>query len=302
MDQWRRFFQAQRLRDVKKKRRAHACQVLRAFKTAHPSAGPHELQPSPADFCHSLPAIRKLIDRPMGDEVVLKDFEAVTADLPSMLQTWRCQHILTLAKHAFPDASYLDYDAACARLQLATTVFECKGDEDLHEPPGACGEPLALQSEHGFLWWPHALHHGCCRADSRVDACERARTQGDAARALGPGYDYALRKPLDWTPLCRSSSAGGVAAQVVRACGKDPAYTTAAEMDALDPRLMCLKCTQGARADGKRVECVRGWRSSVSTPTPSHWSGTLTCADAGAALHGSPLRSTQRAMGADLGD
>jgi hypothetical protein len=273
MDQWRTFLQARRVRMVQNARRGAACEVLRTYKKEHPLTDPGELQPTPADFCLSLPAVRALVDRPVEDKVLRADFTALVPQLPMMLDSWRRQQICALAEHAFDER--LEYASASERLQLATTVFHCAEVMTVHLPPDARDVDIEEQSEHSLFWWPHVLHHGCCRTKI-VDMCALEEANGDPAHKLGAGFlTCTLRAPLEWKSLRFSDIASAIAERVVRACGRDPATATAAEMDKLDARLVCLKCSYGAQPDGERVMCVRGWRSSVHQSLFPHERGLI---------------------------
>jgi hypothetical protein len=56
--------------------------------------------------------------------------------------------------------------------------------------------------------------------------------------------------------------ASEVAETVIEACGMDPKYAYADDMDDLDARLECLACLQPG--EGTQSHHVFGWRSAVS--------------------------------------
>lgn len=59
---------------------------------------------------------------------------------------------------------------------------------------------------------------------------------------------------------------------IIDACDLDWREVTVSELDNLDPRLVCLKCSYGNRCDGERPMMVRSWRESVKHCAKKHWS------------------------------
>jgi hypothetical protein len=68
--------------------------------------------------------------------------------------------------------------------------------------------------------------------------------------------------------------ASEVAETVIKACGMDPKYAYADDMDDLNARLECLACLEPG--EGIPIHHVFGWRSAVSVdPIPISCAGIL---------------------------
>ena len=59
-------------------------------------------------------------------------------------------------------------------------------------------------------------------------------------------------------------SVSNIIRNIIIKLGLDPYATTDADLDSLDPRLFCLKCTPKLSKDGTACRVARSWRSCVS--------------------------------------
>lgn len=72
-----------------------------------------------------------------------------------------------------------------------------------------------------------------------------------------------VRDSWDSDKLRFDEKASRVVKQLLQAVGLELSTTTK-EMDRLDHRFVCLKCTFGSRCDGSRVVRIWSWRDAVS--------------------------------------
>jgi hypothetical protein len=108
------------------------------------------------------------------------------------------------------------------------------------------------------LYYPQYLHHRC---NSITFKQFNKADDDELALSLGSGYHGELIRQK-WT--CEKLEfASGVVRKIIETCGWNWKTMTAKELDKLDPRLVCLKCTWGHRCDGERRVTVRNWRSAV---------------------------------------
>lgn len=120
------------------------------------------------------------------------------------------------------------------------------------------------------MWFPEYLHHACnkfARPHREEEWCKHNMFFQVDRFTLW--YDTTLwrdvklsRKKWDCSALKFDSKASVVVKHILEACGL-PLTTKVKELDELDPRLICLKCTHGGRCDGFRRAPVRSWRNTV---------------------------------------
>ncbi|KXN91510.1 hypothetical protein AN958_00772 [Leucoagaricus sp. SymC.cos] len=123
-------------------------------------------------------------------------------------------------------------------LNLATTFFQCP----------ACVEPIS---------YPRALAHECLRS-----SCTQSNRRDDDPEdlaVLSAGISYCRPWLCDAKDLIFDQEASDVAKMIVLECGGNPAETTAQQMDEMNPRLECLRCTEP-----KKGRSVMKWRMAVS--------------------------------------
>ncbi|KZT19471.1 hypothetical protein NEOLEDRAFT_1142039 [Neolentinus lepideus HHB14362 ss-1] len=150
-------------------------------------------------------------------------------------------------------------------IQLATAVFVCTGNRSVHFN-WTYVRDWPKPEEEERLWYPQILYHKC-NTLTAVQGKERAATEQDVMLRVAIGYcgysELARRQKWSCSTLSLDVKASNIVANIVMACGLNPKETTAAEMDKLDPRIVCLKCTYGHECDGERLVQVRTWRNAV---------------------------------------
>jgi hypothetical protein len=191
-------------------------------------------------------------------KVTMKSFEDVVEDLPEWIELWResCVGRLT-DKLCHYDLPYVGnrYSQRLGRLQLAVSVFTCKNSLCPDEQYGWGPQ------EHNYLFYPEYLHHRC----NSIRWKEWTKPDDDEeALALGKGYQKGfVRKKWTCEKLQFDDTASNVVRKIIEACGWDWKAMTVEELDELDPRLVCLKCSWGHWCDGERRVTVRSWRVAV---------------------------------------
>jgi hypothetical protein len=192
---------------------------------------PTQIIPGVADICLMSKELRDVILE--SDPVVTVDessFDNWLTSLPDICQAWRRSKDAFLANLLPSPASSID-DSDIHRFQLATTYF-------------TCNECL------GLILYPRILAHTCMTSDTK-----RSASQVD----LNVDELWNVVRSSPWNHIGDKvrlhEDAFNAARLVVLACGKDPAVTTAAQMDQLDARVECRSCSAG------RIAMT--WRAAV---------------------------------------
>lgn len=245
--------------EVLKGRRLCASKVLSDFKRESPDvlAHPNELMPGSPEFWSWYP-VKTIIESPNDTLVTRKSFNDVLGDIYRWIITWRESRIQELIfKFRVEGLPYAGdhYGHQLARLELAVCVFTCQR----HLCPNQ-KEDWSWH-EHNYLYYPEYLHHRC----NSISWKQWNKPNDDeAALSLGVGYgDQFIRQKWTCDKLEFASKASMVVRKIIETCGWNWKTMTAAQLDKLDPRLICLKCTWGHRCDGERRVTVRDWRSAV---------------------------------------
>jgi hypothetical protein len=218
-----------------------------------------------------------------------------TYELSRVIEPWHDDHTFSFIRST-PVRSWIRSNSTAdpLGLELAITVFSCERAESvvhyrcleevddprirgihLHEYLYSPRKMTTSQEEerkkftYSCMWFPEYLHHGCNTITSRpslekvleVDDCLVVeRLQPNATFKRMPWKSGHLK--FDW-------KASVVVNHILLACGLDWEKTTTKELDALDPRVVCLKCNFGQRCDGERRCSVMSWRYAVGDP-PYH--------------------------------
>ncbi|KAG2107051.1 uncharacterized protein F5147DRAFT_220562 [Suillus discolor] len=145
--------------------------------------------------------------------------------------------------------------------RLAVAVFTCTGwlCDDIPEP----------NDSPRYMYFPEYLHHRCNRIR------RRAWNELDPPNtfAMGQGYPgNTVQREWSMDDLELDKKASQTVRNIIDACDLDWTEVTVSELDNLDPRLVCLKCSYGNHCDGERPMMVRSWRESVKHCTKKHWS------------------------------
>jgi hypothetical protein len=239
------------------RRRQHASIVLRDFKQTHRALvdTPEKLVPGAADFW-TWPAISALINSPPESSITLEQFQNVRETIPAFFASWhRARTREIMDKLYLMDLPYArEYSEQCQQMRLAVSVFICQ--------KGLCHNDLEESwKPHQYRYYPEYMHHRCNRI-RRVNWSDPEAD--DPPLSLGDGYQAnVVRQQWTCEHLEYDEKASRVVRKILQDCGWDWKTMTVEELDRLDPRLVCLKCTYGHRCDGERRVSVRNWRSAV---------------------------------------
>lgn len=121
------------------------------------------------------------------------------------------------------------------------------------------------------MWYPEFLHHGCNWIEKAEIPKGPVKDFAVAARITDPllrlsSYKFRegfKRKPWTSTGLAFDRKASRVAKKFVTACGLDPKEASVEDMDQLDARVVCLKCSFKHKPDGERSMEIRTWRQAA---------------------------------------
>lgn len=228
-----------------------------------------------------------IIERPLEEKVTQDTFrDALLPSFSSFIQKWR-EDVFDLRKtgqvnedtwwrHDFRDSVMTchhetfevvkdHYEDKSRLLELAVCVYTCEDDMDLHRERESYDEKAA---PYGCMWYPEFLHHACNSITPRwlcgddVSVLDRSM---HASLQLRSGWKYGcIRKKWDTKMLHFDYAVSGHVKQILIACGLEWNKTKTSELDELDPRIVCLKCSFGNVIDGERRFQVMTWRTAVS--------------------------------------
>ncbi|EIN14282.1 hypothetical protein PUNSTDRAFT_140607 [Punctularia strigosozonata HHB-11173 SS5] len=266
-----------------RRRRATAADVWHTHRLAHPQAlEDFDVYPSPADFCE-FPAVKDIIEQDSEISVTGESFDDVLSSLHITIAEWQRTALLRLFRRTpmgRGDPPEFDRPLKDVRqaLSLATTVFTCERPAGWKVHAGPVRNIdfrialLYMDNTYQGMFYPEFLHHECnlVRHATWREGCSRVTDD----RSLKLGSDFGsdlLRRPWSCDHLHFDVKASEVAATVVEACGLDASTASAQDMDKLDARLVCLKCTRGERCDGERTVDVRSWRNAIHHCLKVHW-------------------------------
>ncbi|KDQ62846.1 hypothetical protein JAAARDRAFT_202398 [Jaapia argillacea MUCL 33604] len=254
-----------------KKRRSTVSKIYDEYKKARPHLH-SEIVPSAADLC-SIPEIKAFIDNQSLDIAGFED--RFVGDLDHLIRRWRSTVIVGLVTklrdERFGNREVL-FQESEAKLSLAISVFVCSEGDYIHysrlrDWDGPWPE---RKKRYEAIWYPQILHHRCTTLET-IPWYEREE-EPDLSTKLGDGFASAFkRKPWSSEKLIFDEKASRVVWKILMACGLNPYQTTAVQLDDLDPRIVCLKCTHGHTCDGERRVQVRTWRKTVAHCMMIHW-------------------------------
>jgi hypothetical protein len=240
------------------RRRQSASTVLRDFKQTHRPIvdTPELIMPGAADFWQWQP-VSALINRPHSEpDVTLEQFQAISDIIPAFFEFWRHESMMDIMMELdIKDLPYAgDHLRRLQQMRLAVSVFTCQKllcHNDICE----------AEKPHQYMYYPEYLHHRCNRI-RRIKWADPDETAPPLS--LGNGYrSGVVRQPWSCEYLEYDEKASRVVKKILLACGWNWKTMTVKELDKLDPRLVCLKCTYGHRCDGERRVSVRSWRNAV---------------------------------------
>ncbi|KAG7100090.1 hypothetical protein E1B28_001871 [Marasmius oreades] len=265
---------AYRLREERQKlvweRRHHATAEWVSYRTDQHLVG--EFIPNPIDVWFWNP-VKTVVEEPSDVVVNDQSFGQPMLGFPAFLRRWQGEKQDELVRLLpFPMAGDLWY-ARPQHLRLAicvlscTSSFHCEFDEwpERHYP---------------CMWFPEFLHHPCntlerraCRynfADGeKQDPIDKEVQRAPCLRADNEFKGFRRRKwSTKWVAFDQKASR--TVQNILKACGMS-LHTTTEQLDAADPRVVCLKCTYGAKCDGERRFPVLTWRTAVQHCFAKHW-------------------------------
>ncbi|TDL24625.1 hypothetical protein BD410DRAFT_767177 [Rickenella mellea] len=210
--------------------------ALTAYKILHPDT----FLPGIADFLASSDGLRILQD--LGDVPVS---EEIFGDIGVFMDNWRRTVTLQLAglvviatEEHDKSLDQVAHAAKLAKLDLATTVFICECKQYVIQ----YGHQKRMDEvQRAYMHYPWVMAHPCVSnehldSDSKLFSIKDLRYE--------PEVGARLIKPI------------------IEACALPAETTRTSDMDALDPRLICLKCKHG---DAKPTDntAVYTWRSAI---------------------------------------
>ena len=218
-----------------------------------------ELMPSPVDILNWEP-VKTLVNFPSKDEVVLRQFaELFQEKLLSFVTTRRNQQFWAVINRWIFRDMPLVAPNPLYELRLAVCVFTC-GEGGLHMK-----DPEYDPYRYSMMWYPEFLHHPCnsiCRIIPCREGEDRVLNKNPYLRAHNP-FSGCRRKAWSADSLAFDDKASRTIKNILEACKLDPKSTTVEVLDKLDLRLVCLKCSFGAKPNGERWFPVRSWRNAV---------------------------------------
>ncbi|KAJ7589026.1 hypothetical protein C8J56DRAFT_1163994 [Mycena floridula] len=217
-----------------------------------------------------LDPIRKAIDSP-GDD--MPRFSSILNPiLPDIINKWREERLFKLRYMAMPEG--IPWTNTDDHLKLAVVVISCTGSSVIHESDEAYDE-----NRYPAMWYPEFIHHSCNAICSEYDTKDDEvipHLKPRDCQTLHFDHGFSDSRPCRrklWSPelLTFDSKASVVVKNILDGCGLDYRTTTVEELDKLDPRLVCLKCSFGAKIDGDRMHSVWTWRKAVQHCMKQHW-------------------------------
>ncbi|KAK0184628.1 hypothetical protein F5146DRAFT_938404, partial [Armillaria mellea] len=196
---------------------------------------------------------------------------------PGLLDVWLWEEMKYFIDLAVVHRRYTR-DDIMKDLQLATCVFACTDRHGLHGDMAKAGYDATACS----MWFPEYLHHPCnarCTVFDESDEDKIGKGVCDHAElALTHDSETRMTRRREWSTdsLVFDYKASRVVRKILNACSLDPSITVE-ELDKADPRVVCLKCSFGAKCDGERIFPILTWRTAVHHCMRKHW-GDLTVA------------------------
>ena len=204
-----------------------------------------------------------------------EEFKKVEPQLHTLVTSWKREtdHYLA-ALLPQPSGKGKKKDTCNSKtspLELATSFFKCD----------SCTEPIS---------YPRILMHSCLVEDQdeaeseEEDACDREDLEEDVVTdARGPRVPRPPKKitvntvfptlsDCYSTGMCAGKEgiayheeASNAARYIIMACGQDPMTVTYAEMEEIQTRLECLRCSRATQAKqkAKSVRLVMKWLTAV---------------------------------------
>ncbi|KAF8899296.1 hypothetical protein BD779DRAFT_1666989 [Infundibulicybe gibba] len=270
-------------------RKRTAIKILRAYKNGRLPCT--ELLPEPVDFC-DFPPVKAILEKPSEVEVTEASFSDIVSTLPTMIEDWKRdvhQRLnVTIESRKFSqifmpmgcpdygdwedddDIPSMSEDEFQTKLNLATTVFQCRGCRNDYAGFSDYSDN-SDDSDFGcldvnLLFYPGVLGHTCLtRAQHSLWFSPYTASQKDDSTRLL----YHSRNRTKWSSkyLYLDKVLSERAAAVIRAAGQDPKTATVQQMDTLDTYFACRDCLKYSRSS---ISPVFGWRDMIKHHAENH--------------------------------
>ncbi|KAG1886289.1 hypothetical protein F4604DRAFT_1725611 [Suillus subluteus] len=222
------------------------------------------LMPTAADL-FGMRQVRDIVELPAHLTITVEDFQPVREELYELVDTWKRCAIHDLRPDLLWQLEihppYWQDRLSIRCEKLAVAVFTCRVwlCEDIPEP----------NDSPRYMYFPEYLHHRCNRIRRRSwDELHPPNTF-----SMGQGYPGStVQREWSMDDLEFDKKASQTVKNILHACDLNWRVATVSELDDLDPRLVCLKCSYGNRCDGERPMIARSWRESVKHCAKKHWS------------------------------
>lgn len=206
--------------------------------------------PESVDFC-LIDEFRALILDPSTDdstitEASFKNIESCIPDAAGRLRLSQSRSLLELlpeGMNGIAEDATSQTDDALDSLELATTFFSCRKCLGRDIVPQSKNKSAKKKESQPYpITYSRILTHNCLNNPSPVDDED-------------PNIEILSRLSIQKQPwhlhgdrVKFHRAASIIAHNVVTACGKDPAVTTASEMDEQDFRVECRRCAKGGNS------------------------------------------------------
>ncbi|KAJ3878655.1 hypothetical protein F5051DRAFT_452188 [Lentinula edodes] len=210
--------------------------------------------------------VKDIIEQPSEIEVTKDSFEHAFRGLPAFTNAWQTDKLEQLIRVANNNLKWLSFPEA-NDLERATCVFSCSNDFQ-HNLMGCYQE-----DESCIMWFPEFIYHRCNSLSRRrwgdkdetitdLDSCQSLSAESEA-----PGF---RRRQWSTRWLFFDDKASRTVKNILTAC-RMPLSTKVQHLDREDPRLVCLKCSFGAKCDGERLFSIMTWRTAVQHNLKKHF-------------------------------
>jgi hypothetical protein len=265
-----------RIRLLRKRRAVvHAAYVKWRMEPSRLEGHPSRLlMPGPADIMDWAP-IKTLIDTNGIAELEPKEVEAQfeISNLTYFTKRWREDNLHDLqskitSEHVWHLTTSVRYSDLEPKFELAVIVFRCEAPhwgladkwaakQGIPVDPNGC-----MEVRETYMWYPEFIFHPC---NSIIRIPYNETMAIGEHKTLSVSKEYKGYRRCEWTSehLHFDERASRTVKNILEACGLNWEKTTVADMDGRNDRLVCLKCTFGAKCDGERRVRVWSWRDAV---------------------------------------
>ncbi|KAJ6609339.1 hypothetical protein B0H10DRAFT_479554 [Mycena sp. CBHHK59/15] len=196
-------------------------------------------------------------------------FTQVFESLSTFISQWQAKKMQELCRIHPADLSlrfsvYHPLDQL-RTLRLAVCVFTCEDRSSIHR-----GMEHYQAGQYPSMWFPEFVHHPCNTMIPKHARNNKDEPWNPLFKASNP-FSWCRRNEWSSGSLFFDEKASRAVKKILEACGLDYSKVTTQEMDDFDHRLICLKCSYGAKCDGQRPRTVMPWRNAVQHCMLVHW-------------------------------